>query len=374
MSGVYIHIPFCHSKCAYCDFYSMPVTSCQGNDVMSRYVDALAREWAIRSSEIGHDAPATVYIGGGTPSVMPVGELQRLIDMVAAGRPMREITVEANPEDVVSHRFMPPPEWRISMGVQSLHDNELMAVGRRHSAAQALRAIDMLRRQGITRISCDLIYGLPGQTIDSWTDSLCRILDLRIPHLSAYCLSYELGTRLYARRMAGKCKELSDDTLADMYAILCRKTSQAGYLHYEISNFALPGCEAVHNSGYWDFTPYVGLGPGAHSFDGNVRRAVPSDLSRYFAALSRGESPAVVESDTVTDRINDYIITTLRTMRGLSFHDMQRRFGPDAVSRFRHRIKPCLRSGSMVECGSDCVRITEDAWFVSDSVFVDIME
>ncbi|MDE5915376.1 MAG: radical SAM family heme chaperone HemW, partial [Duncaniella sp.] len=263
---LYIHVPFCHSKCAYCDFYSTP-----RKEWMEAYTDALINEWHVRS-ETFEEAVDTLYFGGGTPSSLPPQLFKRIIDALDLDpRLLREATVEANPEDVTADwvRFIvnETPLRRVSMGIQSFDDSELHTVGRRHTAARAIEAVETLRAEGIANISCDLIYGLPGQDMKSWERSLSTLTGLRPEHISAYLLSYEPGTRLSVMLDQGKITETPDEVVEAMYALLCETTAKEGYRHYEISNFALPGKEAIHNSSYWDGSPYIGLGPGAHSWD-----------------------------------------------------------------------------------------------------------
>lgn len=306
MAGLYIHVPFCTAKCAYCDFYSGPLRIFEAH----AYARALTREFHARRAEVGEIS--TVYVGGGTPSTMPPELLTPFLTLAEGER-----TVEVNPEDVTpdyAGRLLRAGANRVSMGVQSLIDSELKTVGRRHSAARAAEAFRTLRSAGFTNISLDLIYGLPGQTLDSWRRSLEGVLTLGAEHLSAYMLSYEPGTLLHSRLTRGEIEETDEDTLCAMYSLLCETTRAAGFLHYEISNFALPGREARHNSAYWDNTPYLGLGPGAHSFDGKLRRVVPANLKAYLASP---ESAAQTEPETDTERHNDIIMTALRTARGL---------------------------------------------------------
>jgi oxygen-independent coproporphyrinogen-3 oxidase len=351
MAGLYLHIPYCRSKCAYCDFYSGPF----GKPSAEEYVAAMRNEYAVRRlSEMGPDEFATIYVGGGTPSSISP---QLLEPFLRHRRDDAEITIEANPDDVDT-------EWveqiaalgfnRVSMGVQSLVDSELQAVGRRHSADQALRAIDTLRSRGIENISCDLIYGLPGQTIESWRYSLQRLLAEGLPHLSAYLLSYEPGTRLYAALTTGRLQEASEEMVQEMYAILCQEATAAGFQHYEISNFALPGLHSRHNSAYWDFTPYLGLGPGAHSFDGKVRRFNPPNIKQYVAASGLTTETEELSAD---ERHNDIVITALRTARGISPDDLsiveleeaKRTLQPTAGGRYRIAEEQWLLSNLLME-------------------------
>ncbi|MCC8038479.1 MAG: radical SAM family heme chaperone HemW [Bacteroidales bacterium] len=364
-----MHLPWCHSKCAYCDFYSMP-----GQQDFGPYVQALLAEWAL----IGPYQPYTLYIGGGTPSILPISQLQRLvhgleIDMTA----LQEATIEANPEDVT-------PEWlhdikrigfsRVSMGVQSLRDPLLQAIGRRHSALQARHAVKLLQESGL-EYSIDLIYGLPGQSLDVWDEALHEALAWRPPHISCYLLSYEPGTRLYAQLMAGKVEETPEQLASEMYQALCLAARQNGYHHYEISNFALHGHHAVHNSRYWDGTPYIGLGASAHSFDGSRRWSNPHSIKKYIDSLSRGHHPRVIENETIIDRVNDTIITRLRTSRGLSLGDFSRDFGPQALATLLHNAAPLLHSGSVLKQGTPAPTLTipESHWLIADAILRDLI-
>ena len=367
---VYVHVPFCHAKCAYCDFYSTPVLS-----LADAYLEALAGEWNERRTP--GMRPITLYVGGGTPSSLPQGGLSRIVSAINPGAPLAEATVEANPEDV-------SPRWadealevlgaislnpRVSMGVQSLDDSQLSFIGRRHTSWQALDAVSTLRTAGFDNISLDLIYGLPGQTLDSWRSSLSRILELRPAHLSAYLLSYEPRTRLGVMLEKGKVEEASDSLAEQMYLHLCRAAREAGYVHYEISNFALPGREAIHNSGYWNSTPYIGLGPGAHSFLGGVRGSVAPNLREYIKAGGRGLFQA--EEETEANRFNDLLLTALRTSRGLD--PSLSGFSPEILGPFGETVSTLLRSGELIVNSSGRLAIPEEKWLTSNSTLLKLI-
>lgn len=364
MHSVYVHIPYCHSKCAYCDFYSSPRAG-----TAPRLVAAIAKEYELRRNEA--DGPvSTVYIGGGTPSVLPDSLLAELVD--ALPRPEGEFTIEVNPEDVTMERVR---AWRsmgvnrVSMGVQSLADSELAAIGRRHSAARAMRAAADIREAGITNISLDLICGLPGQTRESWMQSLAAALAFRPEHLSAYILSYEPGTRLTAMLRAGKIRRTDDAVIEGMYSDLRGMAREAGYEHYEISNFALPGFRARHNSGYWAGVPYIGLGPAAHSFDGATRRINPSSTTDYLSALENSSVAFAVDEETDDNRFNDLLVTRLRTAEGLDLSDVP----PSRMAALRSDAAPLVSSGLLAVSGSR-MWIPEEHWLVSDSVISSLMQ
>lgn len=370
MAGLYIHVPFCHSKCWYCDFYSLAGTG-RARD----FVDALGREWELRRHELAGQNPGTIYFGGGTPSILSDANVKQIAEWLPRTEDLEEVTIEVNPEDVTAEKIGLWKEYlgvnRVSMGVQSLKDSELQSVGRRHTVAEAFKAIETIRSGGITNLSLDLIYGLPGQTVETWRESLSGVLSLRPAHLSAYILSYEPGTRLYTRLQLGKVKETDEDVILEMYRILCEETRRAGYSHYEISNFALPGLESKHNSSYWDDTPYLGLGPGAHSFDGDTRRANPVNLKEWLDRLNRGYSPATVEEEIAADKINDLIMVSLRRAKGLDLNKIPERFRPTLTSR----AKTFTSDRLILEPEQMRLFIPEEGWPVSDGtiagLFVD---
>lgn len=368
MAGLYIHIPFCHSKCSYCDFYSMPDTK-----HTDAYVDALIQEWHMRKSEIS--APfTTVYIGGGTPSILPPEKLKRLVESLPCDN-LTEFTIEANPEDVTIDytRFISNLGInRVSIGIQSFSDTELKMINRRHSGKDAEEALLALRRGGIKNISGDLIYGLPGQTIISWQESLDRLVDSGVEHISAYSLSYEPGTRLHAMLSSGKIIETDEETVNEMYHRLTETLRKAGYEHYEISNFALPGKRAVHNSSYWHFTPYLGLGTAAHSFDGTTRRANRRGIGAYINAISAGNPFYDVETESADELYNDYIITALRTAEGINKQHFSDQFGAKALDSLLEESRQFINTGKIIDTPTS-IYIDEAAFLVSDSIFVELI-
>lgn len=365
-SALYIHIPFCHSKCGYCDFFSVP-----RRRLTDGFMDALCNELRVRAGEWPYPFE-TVYIGGGTPSSLSQEQLDRLLDAIPGGS-FREFTIEVNPDDITpdrAARLADSPIDRVSMGIQTFSDQLLRLIGRRHDAAGAVRAFDTLRGAGFDNISCDLIYGLPGQTLDDWTLSLRRLIAMRPEHISSYLLSYEPGTRFHAMLQAGKLTECDPDLAGEMYDRLVAETRQAGYVHYEISNFALPGREAVHNSRYWDFTPYLGIGPGAHGFDGERRFYNRSDLAGYIAG--HGLESREVEEETTDNRFNDLVMTSLRTARGLSPDEVATRFGHRYLDLVDRASRPHLATGVMRRENGRLV-IDESRWLESNDIIIDFL-
>ena len=375
MAGVYVHIPFCASRCSYCDFFSTLKMAEAG----APYVEAIIAEARLRHGALPGEPVKTLYLGGGTPSQLPLPLLERLVKGLRETMDLTgvvEFTVEANPDDVT-------PEWsaavaalgvnRVSMGVQSFEDEILRLIGRRHSARQAVDAVDTLRAAGINNVSIDLIYGLPGQTVDSWTESVEQAIALLPQHISAYGLTYEEGTRLWHQRERGEVIEVPEEQCLEMYRILVDKLQAAGYEHYEISNFALPDYHSRHNSSYWDDTPYLGLGAAAHSYDGKMRRYNPHDLKKYIEKLLAGEPAYEQEELTEWERYDERVMLGLRTSRGVDIDRLRQDFGDEAWQHFTSEAQRHVKAGNLRVEGGNRYVLTRDGIMVSDSVIRDLM-
>lgn len=354
---VYIHIPFCKSFCTYCDFYSEICSGKGSNEVQNLFCDRLCAEMDERRSEIAAaSVPRTLYFGGGTPSVLPAEMLERITHALGPG-PYDEFTVEVNPEDIVEkgpdyvRRLLDMGVNRVSMGVQSLDDTILRWMNRRHDAARAVEAFRILREAGVRNISMDLIFGLSQLSAAQLGATLDGFLELGPEHVSAYQLSIEEGSALARMVEDGRYVEASEELCREQYSRICDTLRSAGYLHYEVSNWALPGCEAVHNSAYWSRRPYVGLGPGAHSFDGAVRRWNSDSLSGWTPSSER-----LTPEDTAVETV----MLGLRTSRGLDPAELRAKCNQEALGRL-------LESGSIVE-EEGRFRIPEDYFFVSDDI------
>lgn len=369
MTGLYIHIPFCATRCSYCDFYS------QTNSALrSEYIQALIAEMSIRRTEVT-DTIGTLYFGGGTPSLLSPQEIGRIIEQVYKLFSFSsdvEITLEANPDDLNTgyvQELRTLPINRISMGAQSFHDEDLHFLNRRHNARQVYEAVDTCRKAGLTNLSIDLIYGLPRQTPARWQENISAVLALAPPHLSAYHLIYEEGTPLTRLLHAGKVREVNEEVSLEFFRMLREQLTRAGYEHYEISNFARAGYHSRHNSSYWQDTPYLGLGPSAHSFDGwRTRRCNPSDISRYIASMAAGKPLFTEEILTDNDRYNEVIMTRLRTARGLSPDQVSYLFGKESAERCIRTAAPFIRDGLLHEEADGRIRLTEKGIFLSDRI------
>ena len=373
MSGIYVHIPFCKSRCTYCGFYSTTFI-----EHRQRYVDALCREYDMRRNYITLP-PTTIYIGGGTPSVLTESQLEQLFNTlgnIASKRCIsqpEEVTLECNPDDVTESfaallRLLPVN--RVSMGAQTFNDERLRFLHRRHTSQQVALAVDRLRHAGIDNISIDLIYGFPGQTLKEWEADVDKALALHVEHLSAYALTYEEGTPLHHLLQQGRVHPIDEEQSRAMYYSLLDRTAAAGFEHYEISNFALPGRRSRHNSGYWNQTPYLGLGAAAHSFDGKSRQWNVSDIMLYMEGVESGHLNYEGETLDADTRYNELVMTALRTSDGLFLHLLS----PAQRSYCLHMASRYLDSGLLThDKEKDRLRLTRDGLFVSDMIIADLM-
>lgn len=372
LPGIYVHIPFCQSRCIYCDFYSTVL----GNEVKRFYVDRLEQEFSQRSDEIKGPF-SSLYIGGGTPSCLHPDLIKKIIDDIRQYYDIienAEITVEINPDDMselLVETLLSCGVNRVSLGVQTFDDNRLRFIQRRHNAKQAVEAVNFIFQSGIDNISVDLIYGFPDETIDSWKDDIDQALALPIRHLSAYSLMYEDGTKLSVMRDRGLISEVSDETSLRMFDVLIEMTENYGMEHYEISNFSLPGFRSRHNSKYWNSVPYIGFGAGAHSYDGNTMRRRNMPILKSYIA-SKNDVPHEIEVISEDERCDEFVFTSLRTCNGLDLGELQARFGLVRYDKVVCAARHYLKSG-LLEEKFGCLCLTRRGVFLSDLVMSDLM-
>ena len=382
---IYLHVPFCGSFCTYCDFYS---EICGNSQAFNEYADAVIAEIHDRRGELlmnmsAQDAVNTLYIGGGTPSVLPLDVLSRIVgavtELVEVTSPFEEFTVEVNPEDIVEkgseyvRGLIALGVNRISMGVQSFDDGILRWMNRRHDAGRAAEAFRILRESGVRNISIDLIFGISQLTDEIWTDTIKKALELAPEHISAYQLSIEEGSALAKMVADGRYVEATDEQCRRQYEILCQRLGQSGYHHYEISNFAKPGFEAVHNSAYWRRVPYIGLGPGAHSLSGDVRSWNSQELPHINPQgnLGRNREGKLMtysrSSETLTpeDIRVERIMLSLRTDKGLKSAEL--------YSLADHAAIDALLDEGALERHGTRIRIPEDHFFTSDEIIRELI-
>ncbi len=324
MAGLYVHIPFCRKACTYCDFHFSTRTEGM-NDLLS----AVHRELEARALELDGQPVDTVYFGGGTPSLVPIAQLSQFMDDVRKHLHVSsnaEVTLEANPDDITEERLA---AWRamgitrMSLGTQSFRDDRLRFMGRAHNADQALRSIALIAKAGFSSWTIDLIYGMPGLTIAEWDEQLTIALDHEMPHLSAYCLTLEAKTALAHQVKTGVISMPGDDDQSAQFDRLMERMELAGLDHYEISNFGLTGHHSRHNSSYWEGVPYLGIGPSAHSYNGQTRRWNVANNAKYITAIQKCEPYWESEELTAAQRTNERLLTGLRTSAGVALDRLE---------------------------------------------------
>ena len=343
------------------------------NEKIDLYVDCVLNEAQLRKSEI-HDMPLhTVYFGGGTPSLLSIEQVSKLVlglREVFDFSNVQEFTFEVNPDDVTIdyiHALRELGVNRISMGIQSFDDEELKLINRRHDSNQAIQAVNTIRQCGIENISVDLIYGIPKQSLNTWKSNVEKALTLGIQHISAYSMMYEKGTRLWVMREKGAIREIEEDESLAMYEYLVDRLRGAGFEHYEISNFAYPGFRSQHNSNYWNLTPYLGLGAAAHSYDGIVRRFNPSNLNKYIEALNNQKCVFEEEEETLTEKYNEYVMIRMRTSEGCDANNVLSLFGKKYHDYFIKQANNFIATNELMKENSNYY-IPENKIMVTDSI------
>ena len=363
MAGIYIHIPFCRSRCIYCGFYSTTAT-----DLRQRYVDAVCKEIAISCKD--EQEICTIYLGGGTPSQLTIPQLHQIFKTLYKYNNVSadaEVTIEMNPDDVTevfADGLCLLPVNRVSMGAQTFCDERLKWLHRRHTSHQVTKALERLRDNGIHNISIDLMYGFPGESHEDWKADIDAALALNVEHLSAYCLMIEEGTPL--SRM--QTEPIEEELERQMYYTLIDKLEAAGYEHYEISNFARPGYRSRHNSSYWNDTPYIGLGAAAHSYNGHTRSWNVADIHQYIEGIERKErlfDSEVIEGDT---RYNDCLTVALRTREGLNLTELSAKHRDYCLRNARRFI-----DDGLLKIDNDHLSLTRKGLFVSDMIISELM-
>lgn len=373
MAGIYVHIPFCKKLCNYCDFYHII-----SDGSHSAFTDALLKEAGTRSNYLGNEPVSTIYFGGGTPSVLAISELEKILDRLKTGfraGQEGEITIELNPDDI-------SPEYlkglrragfsRISLGIQSWRDEDLVFLNRRHNAEQASRALKDTLGAGFENVSIDLIYGIPGMSLRAWESNLEISLSYDIKHLSAYHLTIEPGTVFGKMKEKGLFRETDEERSNAEFNILVRKTESAGFIHYEISNFGREGYFSQHNTSYWNQVPYLGLGPSAHSFNGYSRQWNIADVNKYIKYVNEGETFFEREELDLKTRFNEYIMTSLRTMWGIDLEYIERTFDKESSDYVVNLSEKFISYGMMKRRVKNLV-LTNQGKMISDNIISEFM-
>ena len=371
MAGIYIHIPFCKQACHYCDFHFS--TSLKKK---AKLVKMLCKELLLRKNELNPPEIHTIYFGGGTPSLLEADELQKIFETIYANYKIAnnpEITLEANPDDLTEEKLKMLAASkinRLSIGVQSFFEEDLKLMNRAHNAEEALKSIK-LAKQTFDNISIDLIYGIPGMSVERWQRNVEISLELGVPHISSYALTVEPNTALHKFIERGKIKPVDDDAAKLHFEILVETLTKNGFEHYEFSNFGKPGYFSENNTAYWLGKPYLGIGPAAHSYDGNSRKWNVSNNPLYIKALENDKIPQETETLSLSDKYNEYVMTRLRTKFGVNIAEVSEKFGEDYKNHFVELAMP-LQEENLLEEKNGVFHITDKGKFLSDGIAADL--
>ncbi len=373
MAGIYIHIPFCKKKCHYCDFYKTLDTGMAEN-----YIRALVKEMILQKDYLENKKVKTIYLGGGTPSVLTAAQVREILEKLGAAFDIAEdaeITMEVNPDDisrVYARDLKQAGINRISLGIQSWNNDILTFLNRRHTADDAEQALKDILASGIDNISVDLIYGIPGLQTEQWKDELQKTVNLDIKHISAYHLTIEEDTMLGKMKKSGNFKEISEEESERQFNMLidiCRKNA---FVQYEISNFCKDEWYSVHNTNYWKQEAYLGLGPSAHSYDGESRQWNVADLQAYLRSIEKDTVPFTVEVLTQKDKYNEYIMTSLRTMWGINIDMVEEKINKESRDYLNNLATRFVKYGMMTRKGNQLM-LTDQGRMISDNIISELM-
>lgn len=371
MTGLYLHIPFCRRACHYCDFhFSTSLKTYEG--VMSAMQTELSY-W----SDAWQAPLQTVYLGGGTPSMVELADLRKIFEMIRDKyqlEPAAEVTLEANPEDITDEKL---EAWReiginrLSIGIQSFFDDELRWMNRNHSAEASRNAIRLAQEHGFENLTVDLIYGVPVSSDERWAGNVRHVIEAGVPHVSAYALTVEERTALAHAVNKGSAAAPDEEQSHRQFMLLRSELIRNGFEPYEISNFGKPGWHSVHNSNYWNGVPYLGIGPGAHSFDGDIRRWNVRNNALYVKKAEAGEVWYETEQLSPKDRYNEIVMTGMRRQHGISLEEIKVRFGDELALHLRTEARPHIEAGTACWEG-DRLKLTERGLFFADGIASDL--
>lgn len=378
MAGLYLHVPFCSSKCSYCAFYSVT-----NNQLKQDYIEAVCKELYLRKhffqdihlkNNQFDPIVNTVYFGGGTPSCLSESDFEKIFNAIydCFGSSFEEVTIECNPDDITLSYAKTLKKYanRISLGIQTFNNDQLKLINRRHNAEEAIKAVNIIKEMGISNISIDLIFGFPKETLVDWLFDINQAIKLDVQHVSAYSLMFEEGTKLYHLLQKEKIEQISEDLSVEMYDVLIDKLSEAGLAQYEISNFAKPGFESRHNSSYWNETPYLGVGPSAHSYNLSTRSWNVSNVSQYVKSISKGILPLEEEQIDEITRYNDLITTALRTKEGIHLNTLQE----DYVQYLLEQSSDFIKEGTMIKTSDNRLALTRKGYYISDAIMAELIK
>ena len=378
MAGLYLHVPFCSSKCSYCAFYSVT-----NNQLKQDYIEAVCKELYLRKhffqdihlkNNQFDPVVNTVYFGGGTPSCLDESNFEKIFNAIydCFGSSFEEVTIECNPDDITLPYAKTLKKYanRISLGIQTFNNDQLKLINRRHNAEEAINAVNIIKEVGISNISIDLIFGFPKETLADWLFDINQAIKLDVQHVSAYSLMFEEGTKLYHLLQKEKIEQISEDLSVEMYDVLIDKLSEVGLAQYEISNFAKPGFESRHNSSYWNETPYLGVGPSAHSYNLSTRSWNVSNVSQYVKSISKGILPLEEEQIDEITRYNDLITTALRTKEGIQLNTLEE----DYVQYLLEQSSDFIKEGTMIKTSDNRLALTRKGYYISDAIMAELIK
>lgn len=378
MAGLYLHVPFCSSKCSYCAFYSVT-----NNQLKQDYIEAVCKELYLRKhffqdihlkNNQFDPVVNTVYFGGGTPSCLDESDFEKIFNAIydCFGTSFEEVTIECNPDDITLPYAKSLKKYanRISLGIQTFNNDQLKLINRRHNAEEAIKAVNIIKEVGISNISIDLIFGFPKETLADWLFDINQAIKLDVQHVSAYSLMFEEGTKLYHLLQKEEIEQISEELSVEMYDVLIDKLSEAGLAQYEISNFAKPGFESRHNSSYWNETPYLGVGPSAHSYNLSTRSWNVSNVSQYVKSISKGILPLEEEQIDAITRYNDLITTALRTKEGIHLNALQE----DYAQYLLEQSSEFIKEGTMIKTSDNRLALTRKGYYISDAIMAELIK
>mgnify|MGYP000892591067 FL=1 len=374
MAGIYIHIPFCIQRCSYCNFFSVVSIN-----LVNEVINAIIKELSIRKDYLKNEPVQTIYFGGGTPSLLTIQQIEKLLNTIYKNFPVEknaEITFEANPDDLTKKYLFDLKEVginRLSIGIQSFDNYKLKILNRRHNARQAHEAVREAQKAGFSNISIDLIYGLPFQSLDEWGADLDKAFSLSIQHLSAYGLTFEEKTLLSKQKEKKIIEPADEELMIKMYELLLEESSKKGFDAYEISNFSLPGFYSRHNSSYWNQTPYLGVGPSAHSYNGISRQWNVAAIQKYTEGILKNSTFYEQEILSLEDRYNEYVLLGLRTKNGINIDALEQNFGTELKDFCLENIKTFIDNEKVYWCGS-FLRLNTEGKLISDTIITQLMK
>ncbi len=372
MAGLYIHIPFCKQACHYCDFHFST-----NRQLTSSLVDAFARELVLQKHYLKDEILQTIYLGGGTPSLLSLGELQTIFQTINAlytVSSQAEITLEANPDDLTPTRlgeFKLAGINRLSIGIQSFDNDVLKFLNRAHDVEAALNSVKLAREAGFRNLSIDLIYSIPGQDNQAWKRNIAKAIELAPEHISSYSLSIEEKTAFGKWHRTGKLTAVDEEIAAQQFEILMEEMDRAGYEHYEISNFSKPGFHSRHNSSYWEQQTYLGIGPSAHSYNGNTRQFNIANNHLYLKSILNNAIPFELETLTRSNKINEFIFTTLRTIKGCDLVQLKTNHGYDVEVKSARYLASLLQH-NLATLDNHILKLTRGGKLLADKIASDL--